>query len=268
MIINTNYSAVNGNRFLAKAQLAQQKWMEQLSSGKRINKAGDDAAGTAVAARFDKLIRGNKTGIRNANDGVSMVQTFEGAAASVEAILQRMRELAVQSKNGTYDVTDRTNLDTEFGELQTQAANIINNTTFNSQTLFAAVAGTVVLQVGSAATETMTLNTINLNAIATYAGDITSATNANTAIGAIDGFLDTVNTGRANLGAYQNRLEYTVDNLNTNITNTTGARSRIIDADMAEASSELAKYRVLSQSSVAMIAQANSLPQMVQQLLQ
>lgn len=267
MYIGTNVGSLYGRKNLSSVSGSLNKYAEQLSSGKRINRAGDDAAGVAVASRLDSQIRGNKVALRNVGDGISMVQTFEGAAGSVESILQRMRELSLQSANGTYDdATDRANLQAEFDELRTQASDIIGNTTFNGQTLFGA--GTIDLHVGSTDSETMTLTAVDLSSITGDASDISTAAGATTAIGAIDGYLDTLNTGRATLGAYQNRLEYTADNLNTNIVNTSSAKSRIMDADMAEASSELAKYRVLQQSSIAMIAQANSSNQSVLQLLQ
>lgn len=268
MVIGTNMYSLYNLKNLSKTNSYIYKYSEQLSSGKRINRAGDDAAGTSVSSRFEKQIRGNKMGIRNAQDGISMIQYFEGITSTMESMLQRMRELAIQSKNGTYNNEERNLMNEEFSGLKEQVDNMITDTKYNGKTLFAA--GVLMrLQVGSNANDTMNMITINLSTISNdNALAINTQSLANTAINSLSTYLDTLNEGRASLGAYQNRLEYTIDNLHTNISNTTEAKSRMTDADMAEASSELAKHKIIQQSSIALIAQSNQSNQSILQLLQ
>ncbi|GAB6443894.1 flagellin Hag [Bacillus luti] len=270
MKISTNISSLQSQRSLVRNQNALSKISEGLASGKRINRAGDDAAGTAVASAMSSQIRGMKVASRNAADGISLVQTAEGAMASTESILQRMRELAVQSKNGTFSTDDRINLDKEFKEMKNEIDNISKTTEFNGTKLLdAAAPATVDLSIGSKGeTMSLTLQKTDLATLNITADDVLSAGNASTAITNIDKALTDLNTGRAQMGAYQNRLEYTVDNLGTTSTNLSAARSRIEDADMAELSSEAAKFRVLSQSSIAMLSQSNQNSQSVLGLLQ
>ncbi|WP_336770499.1 flagellin [Bacillus bombysepticus] len=270
MKIATNISALNTQRSLIRNQNALTKVSEGLASGKRINRAGDDAAGAAVSSAMTSQIRGMKVASRNAADGISLVQTAEGGMASTESILQRMRELAVQSKSGTFSTEDRINLNKEFTELKNEITNIATNTDFNGTTLLDATSpATIDLSIGDKGeTMTITLQKTDLTTLTINADDVLNAANAATAITNLDEALKKVNTARAQMGAYQNRLEYTVDNLGTTSTNLSAARSRIEDADMAELSSDAAKYKVLSQSSIAMLSQSNQNTQMVQQLLQ
>ncbi|GAB6429289.1 flagellin [Bacillus cereus] len=270
MKISTNISSLQSQRSLVRNQNALTKISEGLASGKRINRAGDDAAGTAVSSAMSSQIRGMKVASRNAADGISLVQTAEGGMASTESILQRMRELAVQSKNGTFSTEDRANLDAEFQELKKEITNISTNTEFNGTKLLdAGAAASVDLSIGSKGeTMSIALQKTDLATLKLDTSDVTDAAKSDLSIAAIDGALKDLNTSRAQMGAYQNRLEYTVDNLGTTSTNLSAARSRIEDADMAELSSEAAKFRVLSQSSIAMLTQSNQNSQSVLGLLQ
>ncbi|WP_460282471.1 flagellin N-terminal helical domain-containing protein, partial [Bacillus luti] len=215
-------------------------------------------------------IRGMKVASRTAADGISLVQTAEGGMASTDSIMQRMRELAVQSKNGTFSTDDRINLDKEFQELKNEITNISTNTDFNGTALLGAASpATIDLSIGDKGeVMTLTMQKTDLATLNLAANDVLDAAKSDASIKAIDLALIDLNTARAQMGAYQNRLEYTVDNLGTTSTNLSAARSRIEDADMAELSSDAAKFKVLSQSSIAMLAQSNQNTQMVQQLLQ
>ncbi len=273
MIINTNTSALraqNGGR-VANQQL--QSAMERLSSGKRINSAKDDAAGLAIASSMTAQIRGMNQAIRNSNDGISFAQTAEGALGEVSNMLQRVRELAVQSKSGTYSTADRTNLNAEATALQAQMADILSNTKFNGVAVFDYAASDtasddIVIQVGSG-TETVSVAKAFLNSGNFAAGDfaVDSVANATTTITNIDANLTAVNTARAGLGASQSRLESVVNNLTNVVTNLSDARSRIEDADFSQETTKLAKAQILSQASQAMLAQANQSQQGVLSLL-
>jgi len=268
MIINTNVSSLVTRNNLRKTNDALQATMQKLSSGKRINSASDDAAGLAIATRMSSQITGMNTATRNANDGMSLVQTAESAMGSVSDILQRMRELAVQADNGTYSASDKTNLKAEFDQLTSEIDHIASNTSFNGVKLLDGSTAAVTLHISDAATDTMTVGLQSMTSTALTITGLDISTNAQAALTAIDGALDSVSTGRATLGSYQNRLGFTVDNLSTASTNLTSARSRIEDADMAAESSEMTRNKILSQSSIAMLAQANQNPQQVLQLLQ
>ena len=270
MFINTNVSSQVTQSYLNKANNQLGKVMEQLSSGKRINSAADDAAGLSIATRMSSQISGMDVAKRNANDGISMLQTAEGALGSVSNILQRMRELAVQANNGTYSATDKDALQAEFSQLNDEISTIAKNTSFNGNTLIDTAAGKAfTLHVGQGSGDTLT---VTLNSADTAAGALATAalnikTDAAGAIGALDTALDKVSGERANLGSYMNRLEFTIDNLTTNSNNLSAARSRVEDADMARVASELTKQQVLTQSGIAMLAQANQAPQSVLSLL-
>mgnify|MGYP003582414491 CR=1 FL=1 len=242
--------------------------MERLSSGKRINSAKDDAAGLAVSSRMTAEIRGLGAAIRNANDGISLAQTAEGAMGEVTNMLQRMKELAVQSANGTLGAGDRTNLDAEFQQLVGQIDDVANRTTFNGVALTSA-AGTVAIQTGTNSGETVSITLTDLNTASLFAAaqDITTAAKAGTAMTALDTALDTVTTARATLGAVQNRLDATVNSLTSRSTNLTDSRSRIEDTDFSAETTNLAKAQILSQASTAMLAQANRSQQDVLTLL-
>ena len=273
-VINSNTSALraqNGSR-MAAAGLATA--MERLSSGKRINTAKDDAAGLAIADKMSSQIRGMNQAIRNSNDGISYAQTAEGALGEVGNMLQRIRELAVQSASGTYSTSDRTNLNSEVTELKAQITNILATTEFNGSRVFnsgsgatyTAQAGAVSIQTGVNSGDTVSISFSSLSDLAA-ATAVDTAANAGTAIGNVDTMLTNVNTTRAKLGAAQSRLESTVNNLANNVTNLSDARSRIQDADYATETQQLAKFQILSQASQAMLAQANQSQQGVLSLL-
>jgi flagellin len=269
MIINTNTAALRAQNGSRLANQSLQVAMERLSTGKRINSAKDDAAGLAIASSMTSQIRGMGQGIRNANDGISMAQTAEGALGEVENMLQRIRELAVQASSGTYDATDITNINLEVTELQTQINDVIDNTKFNGVELFtgnAGTAGDVTIQVGSDAADTVVLDfaALDLSAVPASFAD---AAAASTALGTLTTALESVASRRATLGAGQSRLESVVNNLSSNITNLSDARSRIQDADFAAETTNLAKAQILSQASQAMLAQANQSQQGVLSLL-
>jgi flagellin len=274
-VINTNTAALraqNGSR-VANNQL--QTAMERLSSGKRINSASDDAAGLAIASKMTSQIRGMSQAVRNANDGISYAQTAEGALGEVTSMLQRIRELAVQSANGTYSSSDRTNLNSEVTELKSQITSILANTEFNGTRIFnsnasgstySAASGSMAIQTGVNSGDTVTVSFSSLSDLAS-ATAVDSASNAGTAITNVDTALTNVNSTRAKLGAAQSRLESNVNQLTNNITNLSDARSRIEDADFSAETTNLAKAQILSQASTAMLAQANQSQQGVLSLL-
>jgi flagellin len=273
MIINTNTAALRAQNGGRVANQALQVAMERLSSGKRINSAKDDAAGLAIASSMTAQIRGMNQAVRNANDGISFAQTAEGALGEVSNMLQRIRELAVQSKSGTYSAADRTNLNAEASALQAQIADILTNTKFNGVTVFDYAAtdtasDDIVIQVG-AGTETVSVAKAFINSGNFEAADfsVTSSTNAAATIVNVDANLTAVNTARAGLGASQSRLESVVNNLTNVVTNLSDARSRIEDADFSAETTKLAKAQILSQASTAMLAQANQSQQGVLSLL-
>jgi flagellin len=246
--------------------------MERLSTGKRINSAKDDAAGLAIASSMTSSIRGNTVAIRNANDGISLAQTAEGALGEASNMLQRIRELAVQAANGTYQSSDRANLQTEVAALQAQISDVVTKTKFNGNTLFSATssATTFAIQTGSNSGDSTAITVGGLDKVsAAYATTILVDTTANAglAMTATDAALSQINTVRANLGANQNRLEATINVLTANINNLSEARSRIEDTDFSLESSNLAKAQILSQASTAMLAQANQSQQNVLSLL-
>ena len=272
-VINTNTAALraqNGGR-VANQQL--QVAMERLSTGKRINSAKDDAAGLAIASSMTSQIRGMNQAVRNANDGISFAQTAEGALGEVSNMLQRIRELAVQSKSGTYSAADRTNLNAEAAELSSQISDILTNTKFNGVAVFdyasADTSGDAIkIQVG-AGTETVDVAKAFLDSDDFAAADfaVDTVSNATTTITNVDTNLTALNTARATLGASQSRLESVVNNLTNTVTNLSDARSRIEDADFSSETTQLAKAQILSQASQAMLAQANQSQQGVLSLL-
>lgn len=266
-VIGTNTAAMRaGNASNAASKLLGSA-MERLSTGKRINSAKDDAAGLAIASTMTASIRGMNQAIRNANDGISLAQTAEGALDEVANMLQRIRELAVQSASGTYSDADRTNMQTEVAELGAQIDSIIADTKFNGVTLFGAADVTLDIQTGSTSADKVTLTITGLNVAAASGSDISTAGGADTAMGNVDTALTAVATTRASLGAGQSRLESVVNNLTANVTNLSDARSRIQDADFSAETAALAKAQILSQASTAMLAQANQSQQTVLSLL-
>jgi flagellin len=272
-VINTNVSSLRSQNASRLADKQLSTAMERLSSGKRINSAKDDAAGLAIAASMTSSIKGMTVAVRNANDGISLAQTAEGALNEVGNMAQRIRELAVQSANGTYTSSDRANLQTEVSALQAQMTDVVTNTKFNGNTLFSAAstATTFAIQTGIDASNSTTTITIDgldkVSALYATTLKVDSVSNAQSAITAADAAVTQVSTARATLGATQNRLDAAVNVLTANVTNLSEARSRIEDADFSTESTALAKSQILSQASTAMLAQANQSQQNVLSLL-
>jgi flagellin len=273
-VIGTNIGALRASNASTSATAMLQQSMQRLSTGKRINSAKDDAAGLAIAASMTSQIRGMNQGIRNANDGISMAQTAEGALDEVTNMLQRIRELAVQASNGTYSDDDLSNIQSEVDELQDQITAITDNTEFNGIKLFdgsAGSGGTVTIQVGANAADTVDLTFTDLGAdtdlTAALAVDVTSLAGDGSELDTLSDAINAVSTSRASLGASQSRLTSVVNNLTSNATNLTDARSRIEDTDFSTETTNLAKAQILAQASTAMLAQANQSQQGVLSLL-
>ena len=267
MRINNNIMAFNANRNLGFSNMSLGKSLEKLSSGYRINRAGDDAAGLVISQKLRAEIGGLKQASRNAQDGISFVQTAEGALAEVHNMLGRMRDLAVQGANDTNDDAARDAIDAEIAALNAEITRIGADTTFAG----AAVFGTAVtLQVGSegGAGTNDQITVAAATAPAAVTGDVQSAGNARTMIEAIDTAIGTISTTRGALGATQNRLESTINNLNVTTENLAASESRIRDTNMAEEMVNFTKNQILQQAGTAMLAQANSVPQSVLSLLQ
>jgi flagellin len=274
--IATNTGALMASAAASSVNKDMEVSMERLSTGKRINSASDDAAGVAIASRLTSEIRGTNQAIRNAQDAQAMVDTAEGALDEVENIMQRMRELAVQSSNDSNDSTDRTNLNTEYQALATELTRIEGSTTYAGQQLLDGTGGSsgpFSFLVGTGAASTTSTDTVthtfeDISTMAGTVGSITSLASATTAIAAMDTALAAVNTERSVGGAMSNRLDNTVANLTNVSINLEGGRGRIEDADFAAESTSLAKSQILQQASTAMLAQANSSKQNVLSLLQ
>jgi flagellin len=273
-VINTNTSALRATNASVMAGKMLGTAMERLSSGKRINSAADDAAGLAIAASMTSQIRGMQQGVRNANDGISLAQTAEGALNEVTNMLQRVRELAVQAGSDTYQDTDRDNIQVEVDALTAQIGQIVSNTEFNGVKLFDGSTATITVLAGATSADTVDLTLDDLTALTAGAGtagsfDVTGTdgTAARTALIDIDADIESISTTRATLGAGQNRLQSAVNNLTNVSTNLTDARSRIMDTDYSAETTALAKAQILGQASTAMLAQANQSQQNVLSLL-
>jgi len=268
-VINTNTAALFAQNALSKNQRLMSKSMEQLSTGKRINSAADDAAGLAIGESMTAQVRGLNQAVRNANDGINMLQTAEGAMVEQSNMLQRMRELAVQSNNGTLSTTQQGYLNTEFLALTTQIASIASNTSWNGMSVLAST--TVSFQVGmnSGQTFSLTLSGTGTTALSVTGLVITttSSASASTAITTIDNALDYLNGIRASVGASINRLTYAADNLTNISQNVQASRSSVMDTDYATASTQLSRAQIVQQAATAMLAQANQQPQTVLALL-
>jgi len=277
-VINTNIASLTAQRNLSSSQSVLSVSIARLSSGLRINSAKDDAAGLAIANRMDAQARGMNVAIRNANDGISLAQTAEGGLGKVSDMLQRMRELAVQSANASNTGTDRDSLNNEFRQLADEIGRTLGGTSFNGQAILGSAAGSLNFQIGPDATafDSLTVITSNMST----AGAITSVTTATSAlisgttgsnamsmIGAIDTALDTINSERSRYGAMQNRFEAIISNLQVASENQSAARSRIMDADFAAETAALTRAQILQQAGMAMLSQANQIPQQVLQLL-
>ncbi|TCI57195.1 flagellin [Exiguobacterium sp. SH1S21] len=295
MIINHNLNSMNAHRNMSFNTAQTGKAMEKLSSGLRINRAGDDAAGLAISEKMRGQIRGLDMGAKNAQDGISLIQTAEGALNETHSILQRMRELAVQSSNDTNTNTDRGEIQKEVDELAKEITRIANNTEFNTKKLLDGSASTgsgvtnaadLTFHIGANTGQSLTLKigamdaeslgvagasgvvaTAAAAAITTDGIDVSSQTAANGAITVINGAIEKVSSERSLLGANQNRLEHTINNLSTSAENLQAAESRIRDVDMAKEMMNFTKNNILNQAAQAMMAQSNQQPQAVLQLL-
>ncbi len=269
-VIGTNIASLRAGNASTAANNMLQSAMQRLSTGQRINSGKDDAAGIAIASSMTASIRGMNQGVRNANDGMAMTQTADGALNEVSNMLQRVRELAVQSASGTYQDSDRTNLQTEVTALTGQITSILTNTKFNGVALFdgsAGTSGSVKIQSGSTSADTVSVNFGAINLSAATSASVATATGATSALGTIDTALGTVNTARAKFGAASSQLQSVVNNLTSNVENLSQARSGIQDADFSAETASMAKAQILSQASTAMLAQANQSQQSVLSLL-
>jgi len=277
-IINTNVGSLTAQRNLNSSQSSLATSMQRLSSGMRINSAKDDAAGLAISERMGAQVRGMNVAIRNANDGISMSQTAEGALSKVGDALQRMRELAVQSRNATNSSSDKDSLNKEFGELQSEIQRVLGGTAFNGKHILGADATNMTFQIGANTTsdDVVTMNMTNM----TTNSDITTVTGTSASIGAsattgdiatvidnIDAAIDTINDQRATYGAQQSRFDAIISNLQSSVESQSAAKSRITDADFAQETANMSRAQILQQAGTAMVAQANSLPQNVLSLL-
>ena len=273
-VINTNVSATLASNAIASNERAMSTAMERLSTGKRINSAGDDAAGLAISARMASQVKGLEQASRNVADGISMVQTIEGAGKEILNIMTRMKELSVQARSETYSDTDRDALDLEFQELIAEIERIADNTEWNEMALMGADNGTIEVQLGDGATQHMDVifkdwQTAGADAYSDISGlDIDVVANAETALGTLDTAITEAAEELAKYGAYINRLEYAQDNLLNVASNIDASRSRIEDADYAKETTALAKTQIISQAGTAMLAQANQIKQTVLALLQ
>jgi flagellin len=277
--INTNIASLNAQRNLNSSQTALSTAMQRLSSGMRVNSAKDDAAGLAIAERMNAQVRGMNVAVRNANDGISLAQTAEGALSKVGDALQRMRELAIQARNATNSSSDKDSLNKEFSELQSEISRVLGGTTFNGQHILGVDATTLTFQIGAntSTDDVINITTENLTT-ATDIAAITATTtviDATATIGAIatvidniDLAIDNVNNTRATFGATQSRFDAIISNLQQSVENQAAARSRIMDADFAAETAAMSRAQILQQAGTAMVAQANQLPQQVMRLLQ
>jgi flagellin len=269
MRIQHNISALNTYRQLSFNNTQAAKNLEKLSSGYRINRAGDDAAGLAISEKMRGQIRGLEMAAKNAQDGISLIQTAEGALNETHAILQRMRELAVQAANDTNTTADRQALQAEVDQLVSEINRIAQNTEFNTQKLLNGSFSSKVFHIGANAGQSITLsiNSMAASNLGVNGLSISTQSGANNAITTIDNAIKLVSDERAKLGAVQNRLEHTINNLGATQENLTAAESRIRDVDMAKEMMEFTKNNILMQAAQAMLAQANQQPQGVLQLL-
>lgn len=269
--VNTNVASLNAQNNLVKSQNALSTSLARLSSGLRINSAKDDAAGLAISNRMTSQIRGLNQAARNANDGISLAQTAEGALDEVTNMLQRMRELAIQSVNGTNSSADRTSLNQEFSQLQEEITRIAEKTTFNDQNVLDGTMSAVEFQVGAASGDTISVSLnsdMSASGLSISSSTIATASGASSAIDALDTAIGDVDSFRGELGAIQNRFESTISNVMSISENVSAARSRIVDADFALETANLTKAQILQQAGTAMLAQANMVPQAALSLLQ
>ena len=271
-VINTNVMSLNAQRNLSTNSASLATTIQRLSSGLRINSAKDDAAGLAISQRMTTQVRGMDVAARNANDGISLAQTAEGALSSIGENMQRIRELAVQAANGTNSAEDRAALQKEVAQLSEEISRVTDNSSFNGTKLLDGSTASFTIQVGAdaGADNQIDISTVDMTATATAVAalDISSASGATAALTAIDTQLQTVNTSRADMGAIQNRFSSVISNLQNSSENLSAARSRIQDTDYAKETAELTRTQILQQAGTAMLAQAKSVPQNVLSLLQ
>ncbi len=275
-IINSNVPSLNAQRNSATSQNSLAVSMQRLSSGLRVNSAKDDAAGLSIAERMTTQVRGMNVAVRNANDGISLAQTAEGALGKIGDSLQRMRELGVQARNATNTTTDLDSIGKEFAELGAEIQRVAAGTTFNGKAILGGGSGAQLFQIGAntTANDAVTVTTKNIAGDATITA-VTGATISNTdteatiktVIDNIDTAISTVSSERASLGASQNRFDAVISNLMVSVENQTAARSRILDTDYATETANLSRSQILQQAGTAMIAQANQMPQQVLSLL-
>lgn len=276
MFINTNVGAINAHRNLGINNSAMGKTMEKLSSGFRINRAADDAAGLAISEKMRFQMNGMNQAMRNAQDGISLIQTAEGALTEVHSMLQRLNTLANQSSTGTYDNEDRGNIQKEVDALVSEINNIAKSTNFNGIQLLgsgtgssAALGSSVTFQIGVDGTNTLkaSLGAMDAKALKVSGLSLSTAEKASSAIAKIESAINTVSEQRASFGAVQNRLEHTINNLGVTAENLSASESRIRNADMAKEMTDFTRNQILVQAGTSMLAQANSMPQNVLKLL-
>jgi flagellin len=269
MRINHNIQALNAYRNLSQTMNSTSKSLEKLSSGLRINKAADDAAGLAISEKMRSQIRGLDMAERNTLDAISLVQTAEGAMNEVHSILQRVRELSVQASNGTLEDTDREAIQSEVGQLIEEVDRIASKTQFNQKNLLDGTSGALTFQIGANEGEKLeiTIGAMDSGALSIGGANVGTSAGAQSAISLFETAIQKVSAERSKLGSFQNRLEHTTTNLQTANENLTSAESRIRDLDMAEEMANFTKNNILNQAGQAMLAQANQLPQGILQLL-
>ncbi len=274
MVIQHNISAINSYRNLGTNQSALSKNLEKLSSGYRINRAGDDAAGLAISEQMRAQINGLNQAVRNANDGIGLIQTAEGALTETHSMLQRMKTLATQAANTTYDKTARGNIKSEIEALTAEIERIAENTSFSGVKPLGNTQVAMTFQIGVSAKETLVVTSVAMNLtgleLTTLVENFEDATTkgALSAMAKIDEAINTVSSYRATLGAAQNRMEHTVNNLRVTSENITAAESRIRDTDMADEITAYTKNNILLQAAQSMLTQANAMPQGVLSMLQ
>jgi len=267
-VINTNLASLNAQRNLSTSANDLSTSLQRLSSGLRVNSAKDDAAGLSIATKMDSQIRGMTVAARNANDGISLIQTADGALSNISDALQRIRELAVQGANGTNGTAEWSNINTEVQSLNTEIGRISTDTKFNGAAVLSGTAATKDIQVGA---DTGQKITISFGSDTAFAGmtinGISDVASATAALAQVDSALSALNTERASLGTAQNRMGYAINNLNSSIENQSAAKSRIMDTDFAAETAKLTRAQILQQAGTAMLAQANQVPNGVMSLL-
>ena len=277
-VVNTNINSIVAQNATNKSDRAMTKNMEKLSTGFRINKSGDDAAGLAVSTKMTAQIRGTNQAARNISDAIALVQTADGAAKEISSIMQRMRELAVQGATETYSTADLALMDTEYQQLESEITRIVTQTKWNKMELLdgsggSGGAGAFIIQVGSDNAQSMTVSIGNLDIAAGSLGclsglDVSTQSNASAAITNIDGAFQNLATIRADYGSYMNRLSHSLNNAEVFSANMADSNSRLMDTDYAKEMTEFAKSQIVRQAGMAMLTQANAIPNQVLQLLQ